>query len=104
MLVLGILSELNKVSLHKINHYLSLIVNELEFLWHGVILTSTAKFLEERTICTALILIACDVPAIRKLYGHVSALVSYYRCEKRANYVNRHFNFGGMQNMNEWFI
>ena len=32
------------------------------------------------------------------------ALVSYHLCEKSTNYINKHFNFSGMQNMDEWFI
>ena len=104
MLVLGILPGPDEVSLHKINHYLSPVVDELESLWSGVTLTSTAEFSEGRTIRAALILISCDLPATRKLCGHISALVSCHRCKKSANYVNRHFNFGGMQDMDEWFI
>jgi hypothetical protein len=104
MLVLGILPGPDEVSLHKINHYLSPVVDELESLWRGVALNSTAEFSEGRTIRAALILISCDIPAARKLCGHISALVSCHRCEKSANYINRHFNFGGMQNMDEWFV
>ena len=63
MLVLGILPGLDKVSLHKINHYLSPVVDELEFLWCSITLTSTAEFSEGRMICAVLILIACDVSA-----------------------------------------
>ena len=41
MLILGILPGPNEVSLHKINHYLSPIVTELESLWEGVVLSRT---------------------------------------------------------------
>ncbi|KAF0431153.1 transposase domain-containing protein [Gigaspora margarita] len=104
MLVLGILPGLNKVSLYKINHYFSLVVDELEALWHGMTLNSIAEFSERRMICAALILISCDILAARKLCRHISALVSCHRCEKSANYINRHFNFGSIQNMDKWFI
>ncbi|RIB16676.1 hypothetical protein C2G38_2189298 [Gigaspora rosea] len=63
-----------------------------------------AEFSEGRTIHAALILISYDIPAARKLYGHILALVSCHRCEKSANYINRHFIFGDMQNMDEWFV
>ena len=72
MLVLGILPGPDEVSLHKINHYLSPVVDELESLWRGVALNSTAEFSEGRTIRAALILISCDIPAARKLCGHIS--------------------------------
>jgi hypothetical protein len=52
----------------------------------------------------ALILVSCDIPAARKICGHVSALVSCHRCEKQANYENRHHNFAGMDDIDEWFI
>ena len=104
MLVLGILPGPNEVSLHKINHYLSPIVDELDLLWRGITLNSTTECLGGKRIRAALILVACDIPAARKLCGHISALVSCHQCEKSANYVNRKFNFGGMQNMDEWFI
>ena len=41
IIILGLLPELNEVSLHKINHYLAPIVNELELLWNGVTLNRT---------------------------------------------------------------
>ena len=36
LLILGIMPSPNEVSLHKINHYLAPIVDELELLWNGV--------------------------------------------------------------------
>ena len=38
LLLLGLLPGPNEVSLHKINHYLAPIVNELQSLWNGVTL------------------------------------------------------------------
>jgi len=104
MLILGILPGPNEASLHKMNHYLSPIVNELLSLWHGITLKSTAEGFDRKTIWAALILISCDIPAARKISGHISALVSCYRCKKKANYINNKHNFGGMRNMDEWFI
>ena len=68
--------EPNEVSLHKINHYLTPIVNELESLWDGVTLNRTYKCQKGKRICAALILISCDIPVARKICGHVSALIS----------------------------
>ena len=101
---MGILPGPSEPSLHKINHYFSPIVDDLDSLWYGVTLKSTAKCSEEKTIHAALILVSCDIPAAQKIYGHISALVQCHRCEKRVNYVNNQHNFGGMNNMNDWFI
>jgi hypothetical protein len=103
LLLLGLLPGPNEVSLHKINHYLAPIVNELESLWNGVTL-NTNECLEGKRIRAALILVSCDIPATRKICGHVSALVSCHRCQKKANYENRQHNFAGMDDMDEWFV
>ncbi len=100
---LGLLPRPNEVSLHKINHYLALIVDELEFLWDGITLNRTYESQGGKYIRATLILVSCDVPAARKICGHVSALVSCHRCEKKANYENRQHNFAGMDDLEEWF-
>ena len=66
MLILGILPGPNEVSLHKINHYLAPIVNELESLWRGITLNRTYECQNGKRIHAALILISCDIPAARK--------------------------------------
>jgi hypothetical protein len=104
MLILGLLPGLTEVSLHKINHYLSPIVRELESLWRGITINRTFECQNGREIRAALILVLYDISAARKLCGHVSAIVSCYQCEKKANYENNHHNFAGMDNMDEWFI
>ena len=63
MLINGILPGLNEPSLHKINHYLNPIVNDLDSFWHGITLNLTAECPEGKPIWTALILVSCDVPA-----------------------------------------
>ena len=50
MLILSLLPGPNEVSLHKINHYLAPIVNELALLWDGVTLNSIFKYQEIRKI------------------------------------------------------
>ena len=104
LLIIGLLPGPHEVSLHKINHYLAPIVDELETLWAGVSLNRTFEFPDGRDIRAALILTSCDIPAARKICGHVSALVSCHRCEKKANYENRQHNFAGMDDMDEWFV
>ena len=44
MLILSLLPRSHEVSLHKINHYLAPIINELKFLWNGVTLNYTFEF------------------------------------------------------------
>ena len=104
MLILGILPGPHEVSLHKINHYLAPIVDDLESLWRGVTLPRMFEHQEGKNIRAALILVSCDIPAARKICGHISALVLCHRCEKKANYENRQHNFAGMNDMREWFI
>lgn len=103
LLILGLLPGPNEVSLHKINHYLAPIVDELELLWGGVTLNKTYESQEGKNIRAALILVSCDIPAARKICGHVLALVACHRCEKKANYENKKHNFAGMDDMREWF-
>ncbi|GET51676.1 hypothetical protein GLOIN_2v1786147 [Rhizophagus irregularis DAOM 181602=DAOM 197198] len=93
----------NEVSLHKINHYLVPIIDELKSLWEGVTLNKTYECQEGKRIRAALILVSCDIPAARKICGHISALVSCHRCEKKVNYKNRQHNFAGINEMDEWF-
>ena len=88
MLILGIILEPSEFSLHKINHYLSPIVDDLDTLWYGITLNSTAECLESKTIQAALILVSCDISVARKICRHILELVSCHHCEKRANYVN----------------
>ena len=64
--MLGILPGPNEVSLHKINHYLALIVDELESLWDGITLNQTYECIEGKEIRAALILVSCNIPAARK--------------------------------------
>jgi hypothetical protein len=99
LLLLGLLPGPNEVSLHKINHYLNPIVNDLKLLWDGITLNRTREFPSGRNIRAAVVLISCDIPAARKICGHISALVSCHRCMKRANYEDHQYNFAGMDNM-----
>ena len=104
LLIISILPGPNEVKLHKINHYLAPMVDELGSLWGGMTLNRTYEYREGRQIRAALILVSCDIPAARKICGHVSALAACHRCEKRGNYENHQHNFAGMEDMDEWFI
>ena len=70
----------------------------------GITLNRTYERQNEKKIRAALILVSCDIPAARKICGHVSALVSCHRCEKMANYEDHQHNFAWMENMSDWFI
>src|SRR5256714_5086702 len=91
--IISILPGPNEVSLHKINHYLAPMVDELESLWSGMTLNRTYEYREGRQIRAALILVSCDIPAARKICGHISALAACHRCEKRGNYEHHQHNF-----------
>ncbi|GBC13563.2 hypothetical protein GLOIN_2v1786147 [Rhizophagus irregularis DAOM 181602=DAOM 197198] len=103
ILIFGLLPGPDEVSLHKINHYLAPIIDELKSLWEGVTLNQTYECQEGKRIRAALILVSCDIPAARKICGHISALVSCHRCEKKANYENRQHNFAEINEIDEWF-
>jgi hypothetical protein len=99
MLTLGLLPGPNEVKLHKINHYLSPIVDELLEFWNGIEIPAA-----KRKIRLALICCSNDIPAARKLCGHISASVSCHRCYKRANINGRKLNFSGFDDMDDWFV
>ena len=103
MLYLGLLSGPNEVKLHKINHYLSPIVDELLEFWDGVDLPLTNEHPIGRRIRLAVICCSNDIPAARKLCDHISALIGCHQCYKRANTDGTKPNFGGFDDMPEWF-
>src|SRR2546421_5947780 len=75
MLTLGLLPGPNEVKLDRINHYLAPIIDELLELWNGFNLPGSTKNIRLAVICCS-----NDIPAARKLCGHISALVGCYRC------------------------
>jgi hypothetical protein len=103
MLYLGLLPRLDEVKLHKINHYLSPIIDELLEFWDGVDLLFTNLHLTGKRIRLAVICYTNDILAARKLCSYISTLVSYYRCYKMANISKRRFNFEEFKDINIWF-
>jgi len=99
ILTLGLLPGPKEVEKHKINHYLAPIVDELLEFWNGIEIPAAGK-----NIRLALICCSNDIPAARKLCGHISASASCHRCYKRANSNGNKLNFGGFDDMNEWFV
>src|SRR2546429_285246 len=77
-------------------HYLSPIITELEFLWNGLTLNHTNECPNGKDIRAVIIIASYDIPAARKLCGHISALAPCHRYEKKAN---KQRNFGSMKNI-----
>ncbi|CAG8655027.1 6474_t:CDS:2, partial [Paraglomus brasilianum] len=99
MLVALIMPGPREASLHQINNYISPFVNQLLDLWDGVSLI-TNDYPEGSTIRAALIGLACDLPAGRKLCGHISYNTACHWCYKTADSSR---SFGGFTDMGEWF-
>ena len=93
MLTFGLLPGPKEVKLHRINHYLAPIVDELLEFQDGI-------ELHGRKIRLAVICCSSDIPAARKICGHILALASCYRCYKVADKNN----FGGFDDMDDWFV
>jgi hypothetical protein len=105
MLTLGLLPGPTEVKLHHINHYLAPIVDVLLEFWYGFDLPVSSKHPIGKRIRLAVICCSSDIPAARKLCGHISALVACHRCYKHAksNGNNQRANFGGFNDIDEWF-
>ena len=104
ILTLGLLPGPSEVKLDKINNYLTPIINELLDFWNGVKLP-TKKCPNGKKIRLAVICYFNDIPAARKLCGHISALVGCHRCYKTATSKEegQRPNFGGFDDMENWF-
>ena len=104
MMTLGLLPGPNEVKLDRINHYLAPIIDELLELWNGFSLSKSDEHSTGKEIRVAVICCSNDIPAARKLCGHISALVGCHRCYKRASgEEGQRLNFGGFDDINEWF-
>ena len=98
MLILGLLPGPHEVHADNINHFLSPIVTELLKFWTGVII-KTPNNPTGKTVRMAIICCSSDIPAARKLCGHISALATCHQCYKQAN----NGNFGNFDDMTDWF-
>jgi hypothetical protein len=105
VMTLGLLPGPNEVKLDRINHFLAPIIDELLELWNGFSLPKSDKHPTGKHIRVAVICCSNDIPAARKLCGHISALVGCHRCYKRASGdEGQRLNFGGFDDIEEWFI
>ncbi|GBB90179.1 hypothetical protein RclHR1_17060003 [Rhizophagus clarus] len=104
ILTLGLLPGPSEVKLDKINNYLTPIINELLDFWNEVKLP-TKKCPNGKKIRLAVICCSNDIPAARKLCGHISALVGCHRCYKIATSKEegQRLNFRSFDDMENWF-
>ena len=105
IITLAVIPGPNEPKLHQLNHYLAPVIDQFIDLWDGIELLKTYENSAGKHIRAAIICCACDIPAARKLCGHISAHVACHRCEKVAEFDTRNQpNFGGFDNMEQWFI
>src|SRR6266498_2519036 len=68
-------------------------------IWNGIEISAAEKIIRLALICCS-----NDIPAARKLCGHISAPLSCHRCYKKANSNGNKLNFGGFDDMDDWFV
>ncbi|GBC54246.2 hypothetical protein GLOIN_2v1776801 [Rhizophagus irregularis DAOM 181602=DAOM 197198] len=103
ILTLAVIPGPKEPKKHEINNYLYPIINQLNRLWEGYHI-KTYEYNNSRFIRGATIGCASDVPATRKLCDFISARIACYRCHKSANLVNNQPNFGGFEDIDDWFV
>ncbi|PKK59494.1 hypothetical protein RhiirC2_820971, partial [Rhizophagus irregularis] len=106
ILTIALIPGPNESSLHYINHYLALIVDQLLELWNGIELSGTYEN-TNKPIRAAVICCSCDIPAARKLClcGYISVYVACHRCLKKAQFNDQNQpNFGRFDNIDKWFV
>ena len=98
------MSGSKEVGLEYINYYLTSIIDELLELWRGWRVPKTYKCPKGLDIKVALIIRSSDIPVIWKLFGHDSAVMKCYRCEKHSTYskVYKKTHYKGMQDYDKW--
>jgi hypothetical protein len=66
---------------HKFNHYLQLVVNNLLELWDlGIFFSRTYKFRLGRLTKAMLVLVICDMLAVRQAVGYANSPTAHYFC------------------------
>src|SRR2546429_4859606 len=103
IITLAVIPGPNKPKLHQLNHYLAPVIDQFIELCEGIDISTkekTSKYIRAAIICCT-----CDIPAARKLCGHISARIACYRCLKHDDYNDRNQpNFGGLADMDNWII
>ncbi|CAG8609507.1 11224_t:CDS:2, partial [Ambispora leptoticha] len=104
IITLAVIPGPSEPKLNQLNHYLAPIVNQLIKLWEEIDLSATFESLSGKRIKCAVICCSSDLPAARKLCGHISAKVAYYRYYKRANYDTwNQPHFGGISDIDSCY-
>jgi len=102
IITIAIIPRPNEPKLHQLNHYLALIIDQFIILWEGVTLDKTYESSISKFIWIAIICCACDIPAAKKLCGHISARVACHRCKKVADFtIKNHPHFGRFDDIEE---
>lgn len=66
---------------HKINHYLQLVINDFLELWDpGIFFSRTYKFRLGRLVKAMLVLVICDMLAVRQVVGYANSPTAHYFC------------------------
>ena len=105
IITIAVIPGSNEPKLHQLNHYLAPIIDQFITLWEGVELDKTYESSTGKIIQVAIICCACDIPAARKLCGHISARVACHRCNKVADFtISNQPNFGEFDDMEQWFV
>lgn len=98
VILVGIVPGPSEPPLH-MNSYLKPLVDELNSLWRVGIRVSSPDVSQPLTIRAALICVACDIPACRKVLGfcgHMSK-AGCSKCTKMFGFDGKKINFGGFQ-------
>ena len=80
IILVGMIPGPEEPSKDKMNHYLRPLVDELEALYEGISIP-TAQMETGTVVRAALLMIACDIPAARKVAGFTS-IHSFFACHK----------------------
>ena len=71
----------DKPSTHQVNHYIALVVKDLQEFWEpGVFFSRTYHWREGRTFRTMLVPLVADMPAVRQAIGIASGSRAHYFC------------------------
>ncbi|KAL1925866.1 hypothetical protein VTP01DRAFT_7277 [Rhizomucor pusillus] len=97
VILVGIMPGPKEPSRQQINHYLRPLVDELEKLYTGV--TTTVNGRSNTRIRVALLMVACDISAARKIsaFTGIGSICACYKCKRQfssipGNYLKRDFS------------
>ena len=94
VILVGVMPGPKEAKTYEMNHYLEPLVSELEKLYVGVRMSTHEHPNDEVTVRAALLMVACDIPAARKVSGFTShnSTRACYKCVRnftRSETANR---------------